>query len=586
MSDISSYLDPAPSAPPSRFQGDEPPKRQSLDDMVKPKESLTAGLAAVERGKMAADDKVYSSMERTLDDDQTRMRKAFDQTGISPDTIRPWNEQEQSRKFDHDPIEKFTSLGSVFGLVASAFTHAPMANGLNASAAAMKAIQAGDDKAYDRAHEAWKENMDLAMKRHTIMREAYQDATSLMQSNMAAGQAKLQIAAAKFGDQKMLYLLEHGMSKEIFELQASRDKAIIGSYEASEAITKHTLQDKFFKETLESNKQIQDPHQRLISDAAAFQLFHGDGKNLAQNQAAVALLGKTAKEGRSPTPEEWEALQRNFSLLGRGGGSPATVALQAFIAETQEREGRPPTSEEITEFQKKFRGGAALDDATLNSMADQAIAGDSSVFTNLGRGAQGAENVVRLRKRIADKLAAQGKTGGEQAINQAQYQGLRAAERTAGTREATVGIAAYEAKNMMGIAREASEKVSRTKFVPVNQAIQALERGVSNPELAKFVAANNSLVNGYVRAISPTGVPTDIVRKHAWDMLNTAQSKEAYSAVLDTMESEMNAAIVAPEQMKQQLLKRGALPGETDFKNLGTPKTQSLEHPGWSIEKL
>jgi hypothetical protein len=56
---------------------------------------------------------------------------------------------------------------------------------------------------------------------------------------------------------------------------------------------------------------------------------------------------------------------------------------------------------------------AQLDDATVNMMAQQYLAGDPSVMTNLGRSKQGLANIVRLRTAIAQQARAQGMNGGQ-----------------------------------------------------------------------------------------------------------------------------------------------------------------------------
>jgi hypothetical protein len=116
----------------------------------------------------------------------------------------------------------------VFGILASAFTNAPFENSMLASAAAIGAIKDGNDKAYERAYKAWQDNTKLALDRHKIQHEQYEDALSLMNANMAASQAKLRVLAARFGDKKALFLLENGMDKEMLELQAARQKLALG----------------------------------------------------------------------------------------------------------------------------------------------------------------------------------------------------------------------------------------------------------------------------------------------------------------------------------------------------------------------
>ncbi|RTL52896.1 MAG: hypothetical protein EKK40_07035 [Bradyrhizobiaceae bacterium] len=201
----------------------------------------------------------------------------------------------------------------------------------------------------------------------------------------------------------------------------------------------------------------------------------------------------------------------------------------------------------------KNEASSTLSDQTVNDMADQYLAGDRTVLQNLGRGAQGAENVVKLRTAISDRARAAGVDPKGIVENFNEQAGALAGQRTVGTRAANISLAANEANNMIPIALDASAKVPRTQWMPINQAIQAYQKGTSSPELASFVAATNSLVNAYVRAVSPSGVPTDSMRQHAYDMLNSAQGPEAYAAVVGTMQKEMQAALSAPSQVRKEL---------------------------------
>ena len=196
---------------------------------------------------------------------------------------------------------------------------------------------------------------------------------------------------------------------------------------------------------------------------------------------------------------------------------------------------------------------AILDDSTTSAMAAQYLAGDKSVMTNLGRGAQGAANVVKLRNEIYKQAQSAGLNGRDIVDNFNEQAGALAGQRAVGTRAANISLAANEANNMIPIALAASDKLPRSQYMPWNQMVQAVQKGSSSPELASFVAATNSLVNSYVRAVSPSGVPTDSMREHAYSMLNAAQGPEAYKAVIATMQQEMKAALEAPSQVKKEL---------------------------------
>lgn len=196
---------------------------------------------------------------------------------------------------------------------------------------------------------------------------------------------------------------------------------------------------------------------------------------------------------------------------------------------------------------------ATLDDKTAGAMAAQYLAGDKSVMQNLGRGAQGAANIVKLRTEIYNQAAAAGLDGKTIVNNFNEQAGNLAGQRSIGTRAANISLAANEANNMIPIALDASAKVPRGEWMPWNKMVQAYQTGTSSPELARFVAATNSLVNSYVRAVSPSGVPTDSMREHAYSMLNSAQSPQAYQAVTSIMQDEMNAAMKAPGQVRKEL---------------------------------
>jgi hypothetical protein len=198
-------------------------------------------------------------------------------------------------------------------------------------------------------------------------------------------------------------------------------------------------------------------------------------------------------------------------------------------------------------------GEATLSDDTSKAMASQYLAGDKSVMQNLGRGAQGSANIVKLRTEIYKQANEQGLDGKSIVNNFNEQAGNLAGQRSIGTRSANISLAANEANNMIPIALEASDKVPRGEWMPWNKMVQAYQTGTSSPELARFVAATNSLVNSYVRAVSPSGVPTDSMREHAYSMLNSAQSPKAYQAVTSIMQDEMKAAMAAPAQVRKEL---------------------------------
>lgn len=215
MAEPQASLPDASPAPPSG--GDSVSDSLGLRD-------VTSKMADNQRQKVAATDKVYGDLTATLDKSLPKIEQLAKTAGVEAEKLKPWDADAEAAKRRTDPIEAFGSFGSVFGILASAFTHAPMENALNASAAAMNAIKEGDNKAYDRAAKAWENNLKMTMDRHKIQHDAYQDATSLLSTNMQAAQTKLQVLAARFGDKQVQTLLDAGMNKEVEDLLAARQK--------------------------------------------------------------------------------------------------------------------------------------------------------------------------------------------------------------------------------------------------------------------------------------------------------------------------------------------------------------------------
>lgn len=233
---------------------------------------------------------------------------------------------------------------------------------------------------------------------------------------------------------------------------------------------------------------------------------------------------------------------------------------------TRDETGKEISREELRKgaaprlFAPARAGGAAgeptLDDETLTSMAEQYLAGDKSVFQNLGRGAQGAANVVALRQRVTRVAKEAGMSPDQVALAQAEFTGMGAAQRSLGARSANFGLAEKEAYAMADLVTEASSKVPRTQFMPINKAIMAYENNTGDPQARQFGAALNSFINAYARAVSPIGTPTVSDKDHARSMLSTADSHEALTAIMGQLKREMDAAGAAPGAVQKQMRER------------------------------
>ena len=144
----------------------------------------------------------------------------------------------------------------------------------------------------------------------------------------------------------------------------------------------------------------------------------------------------------------------------------------------------------------------SLDDKTLDFLADQANRGDTSVYQNLGRGAQGAANLVALRQRVAAKATAAGMGGADLASVNADYQGQKAGLRTSGTISARIENAAAEADQLAPLAIDAGRQVTRSGFLPFGRAQVMFNNQTNDPNLNKFATANIGLATAYAGAMA------------------------------------------------------------------------------------
>lgn len=283
----------------------------------------TPALAKLQREKIDATEQLYGDVTQTLDADAAIARKAFEQSGAALDdpALKPWDEAEQQKKFETDPIQAFGSIGSIFGILASSFTNAPLTNSLNASAAAINAIKAGDRRAYEDSRKAWENNYKLAISRQKMQHAHYQDAISLMNTDMAAGEAKLRVQAARFGDKQTLALLDAGLSKDAIDLQAARqrilDRAVLNEPKIVQANMEMEYILRGTEKYMQQGMNRRDAKLKAYQDwqleqakvkAAARPSLYGGAADLTIDRQIAQAVAKKREELRADHPD-WSETQ-------------------------------------------------------------------------------------------------------------------------------------------------------------------------------------------------------------------------------------------------------------------------------------
>lgn len=189
--------------------------------------------AGIQKQKMEADAKINEigtarTQKRIAEAD--RFLKA---EGYAADNIpKPWNADKERAERTTGPMEKFGSAAMVFAGIASAFSKQPAITALNAGAAVLTAINNNDAQAYHDAHQAWKENTDIAIKRFNMQHQMFEDNNQLFDKDISLWKIKTAEIASRFNDQQYLNLLQHGQYDKLFEAEAIRAKSMDAMLEA------------------------------------------------------------------------------------------------------------------------------------------------------------------------------------------------------------------------------------------------------------------------------------------------------------------------------------------------------------------
>lgn len=284
-----------------------PSATPAIADLAGPDDKSMSGLISsltdLQRKKVAADTKISNESDDQQNRDRAVRNHAFQMEGVAASELpKPWDAEKEHKKWETNPIEGFGSAGGLFAMVASAFTKAPMENAINGMAGAINSIKEGNEAGYARAYDAFKTNVKLADQRFKTQHELYSDALSLGQADAAASAAKLHNAAVRFGDSQILMLAEHGMIKEIYELQEARAKSHEEMMKAADATDLHSVQKAAVDSIKMNPPNTGDPVQDKMQLAAQIQrIYDGNSKYGTAEQEAV---GKYVQANiNKPVPE-------------------------------------------------------------------------------------------------------------------------------------------------------------------------------------------------------------------------------------------------------------------------------------------
>lgn len=276
--------------------------------------------------------------------------------------------------------------------------------------------------------------------------------------------------------------------------------------------------------------------------------------NLAHQQAQESLEGRKVSQGADRLSQEAKHWQDQIALETRKQGftenQPRVVPMGAELVAPQ----GPNAGKVIAS-----NTASTLDPASVEILGRRLAGGDASALSGLPQGTPGAAARTAIQNKAAEVLTKEGGMSPTEAAStvtartqdvHATGVGLGAGARTAATREANLNIILKATEAAIPAAIDASEKLDRTGWVPLNRIIQGGRVIASDPDQKRFGMANLQLAEHWARAMNPTGVMRESDRDMALGFLNTADSKETYRVAVDQLHTQIERERAAVQSVK------------------------------------
>jgi hypothetical protein len=223
-----------------------------------------------EREEKGYDDQYRSKMDQMLAAESwTGDEKPWDPKTMAPQPTSLW--------------EKIGSPGFIFAMLAGSFSALPMNSALMGGAAAMNAINVGDMDAYEKSYTVWKDNIQLALKRHQQEHQEFEDIMSVWEKDHALARQRLEEHLNKYGDYGKLAMLRAGYDPDLMD-------AVAGQAKAAESLSK------LIPEMEEQHALHMGITDELKAGKKPLEAYTNTLKKIQEAKSAVKLPGLTQSE--------------------------------------------------------------------------------------------------------------------------------------------------------------------------------------------------------------------------------------------------------------------------------------------------
>lgn len=461
-----------------------------------------------------------------------------------------------------DPLKAFSSVAGLFAVLAAGFSKTPAIAAMNGMAGAIDAAKKSDWETYQAQYDQFKTQSELALKAHEQHSKDLNEALEVMSKNAAAGTAMLTALAALSHDDDMHKHLALGDYIAIGQLNDQRN-AQAREWALNQPVYEATA------------PLIAAMHNR---DAA---VKSGDPAAIKQADDLVSQAeSQLAGVKRSMAGGAGVTGLSNPVAVSVDGGPPQMAIYNKTTRGYETAEGVPikgnvlPAKEMRDEQKAATAQGALLTPETLAPMVDAYIAGDKSQLANIGRGAQGAENLAKFRQAWAAELKNRGMTGADQAAAFVRFSSDMREAGAIGTRVGAIEVSDAEAKRVASLVTTAYEKLPREQFRPFNELQSLVENKRNSKEQAAALAADFALVTAYARALNPSGVPRESDINAGKALLSLSDSQESHAATINQMLMELDQIKLATGDARTSLIDR--IRAEHGFSGSGTATPQKF----------
>ncbi|MBM7483309.1 hypothetical protein ACVWWI_003375 [Bradyrhizobium sp. USDA 3686] len=298
-----------------------------------------------------------------------------------------------------------------------------------------------------------------------------------------------------------------------------------------------------------------EPADKTPTSAAEYEYYK---KNLPEGEAPITYQRWIATKDTDPN---------KVNVLGKGGELYKVGP-----------DGQPV----VVHKNQEGSDAASIDDKTAGLLAERVLAGDTKALTGLGRGSQGAANILKIQRMAAELAESKGMDADAILRNIAKQAELVSGARALGTKSTHFGVAEKAMEESLPLAQAASDALPRSDWMTVNKLVQAGQREHSNPVFKRFLIATDTAAKDYARTINPQGALRESDIEYARKILSTADGPEAYAAALDQLRMEAGVMHRAIQRQRSEAYK------EKDSGSHSAAATPAAPAPGayvWTPEK-